>query len=116
MTSIIKKAISVKNAVLAENETHYFVVHYDTIILKVDKNTKDILVLLPVSLSSQNAIIEALHYLSINSSILESETLRLNGVTKSELMKIWKYKRYSQPARKNQSEMLQTVMELVGEE
>ncbi len=114
---IVKKAINVKNTVLAMDEQFYYIVHYDTIIFKQNKQTKEVSIFKPVSLSSQTAIDQGLEYLGYNWSeiqVMYFELVeKLNGLNKTELWKVWKYRRYSQPARKRQSEILKTVTELI---
>lgn len=120
MIEIRKGAIKVKNAVLAQTKDFNYIVHYDTIIFKMNKRTEEISIFKPVSLSSQNAINEGLEYLGYDYFQIQhmySELVeKLNGLTKTELWKMWKFKRYEQPERKRQSEILETVTELISQE
>lgn len=112
---IRKNAISVKNAVLATTKDYDYIIHYDTIIFKQDRRTKEILVLLPVSLSSQNAIQEGIAYLTgENYAYIDNQLVeKLNGLTKSELVKVWKHKRYNQPERRKKAQIEQIVNDLL---
>lgn len=120
MIEIRKDAISVKNAILAENEEFIYIIHYDTIILKMSKKTGQVLTLLPVSMSSQTAIVQGLTSLGFSHRHIYDKIFNLveelNGVSKSELMKMWKHKRYSQPERRKKAEILEVVNELIGED
>ena len=93
---IIKNSVSVKNAKLLEDESFFYVVHYDHMILKVDKITKESLICFPASPSSQRAIEQAFNYIGISTSYLEDDTFRLTGLTKNELIKMFKPKRILQ--------------------
>lgn len=115
---INKKAISVKNAVLVTTKDFIYIVHYDTIILKMNKVTNKVLILLPVSMSSQNAIVEGLislgfTYRYIYDTIF-SKVEELNGLTKSELMKMWKFKRYEVSPKRRKAEIENVVNELIA--
>lgn len=95
-TTIINKAVTVKNAKFIEDEQFYYVVHYDHMVLKVDKKTKEILICFPVSPSSQRAVEQGLDYITGKypySSELDDVTLKLTGLTRNELQKMWKPKR-----------------------
>ena len=57
------KKLDIKNAVSVQHEDYFYVVHYDTIILKVKieySGIKEIIKLLPVSDSSNRAIINGI--------------------------------------------------------
>ena len=115
------KKLNVKNAVAVFDSGFFYVVHYDTIILKLEVNPLKVLKILPVSDSSDRAIMEALNeklgfsYEYIHSEIY-SKVEELNGIPKNELVKMWKYKRYSQPERRTKSQLEQTVKRLIGAE
>lgn len=105
--NVIKNAVSVKNAILLQDNKYYYLVHYDTLILKINKENHDIVTFLPVTLSSQNAIIEALRYIGIyfDYEKIEEWCFVNNGYTKTELFKIWKSRRYIQPAKMRKSQL-----------
>lgn len=112
--------LDIKNAVSVDTEQFYYVVHYDTIILKMDKKSGQVLTLLPVSDSSTRAIVNGLEkrgfsYRHIYDNIM-SQCEKLNGIPRNELYKMWKYKRYSQPERRTKYELEETVQRLIGAE
>jgi len=112
---LVKNAVSVKNARLFKDDKFYYVIHYDTMILKMDIMTREISILLPVSLSSQNAIEQALTYINHKHTNIDLALVeKLNGITKSELWKMWKYKRYEQPKRRKNSDIIEMAKILVS--
>lgn len=94
---IISKAVTVKNAKLIEHESFYYVVHYDTTILKMHKESKEISIYLPVSNASRNAIDQALTYLNnwIEWDKRDQLSEKLNGVNIKDLRFMWKHKLYN---------------------
>lgn len=92
---IIKDAVSVKNAKLIEDESFFYVVHYDHMILKMNKKTNEKLICFPASPSSERAIIQGLEYIFGGYPSIEDDTIRLTGLTKNELIKMFKPKRSS---------------------
>ena len=93
---IINQAVNVKNAKLVKDldSGTYHLIHYDTEIMQVDKEN-NIKRILPVTNSSQKAIIQAFEFLRLDDNIqrydlLEQECLRLNGITVKRLRYEWK--------------------------
>ena len=112
--------LDIKNAVSVDTDQFYYVVHYDTIILKMDKKTGNVLKLLPVSDSSTRAIINGLEKKGFSYSdardLIDLNCEELNGIPKNELVKMWKFKRYSQPERRTKYKLEETVQRLIGAE
>ena len=92
---IIKDAVSVKNAKMLEDNEFYYVVHYDHMILKVDKTTKESLIYFPASPSSERAIDQGLDYIYGGFYCYDKDeiSLKLNGLTRLELQRMFKPKR-----------------------
>lgn len=84
--------VRVKNAslFLDKNKNEYHLVHYDTTILVVDVDTKEVKLMLPVSNSSSRAITQAYNALGIEE--MYYETLKRLDVNVTQLRKEWKPK------------------------
>lgn len=92
--TIVKGAVKVKNAKMLEDNSYYYVLHYEHMILKIDKNTRDILICYPVSPSSERAIRQGIEWITNNPyNDIEDITLKLTGLTRNELQRMWKSKR-----------------------
>lgn len=99
--------VTVKNAKLFVTEKFYHVVHYDTEILRIDKETKEVLIMLPVSDSSRNAIIQAFYSLGFTMEDYHNAIEKLN-INQKELRKSWKNRLYQT------GETKRTIPELKG--